>query len=152
VTETRFVHIEELDQVTAQLLTDLSDQGDADVEAGLFAEAIAKYKEALGLVPEPKNNWKVTAWLWTAIGEAELFRSEFAAARTALLEAMSTEHGPGNALVHLRLGQAELALGNKGRARDEFMRAYDRGGLAVFEGEDPQIVAIVKAEIEADDS
>lgn len=42
----------------------------------------------------------------------------------------------GNPFIHLRLGQAQLELGNTDRAADELMRAYMGGGLEIFAMED----------------
>lgn len=134
-----------LDDETVAIVTELCERGDADVEAGRYDDAIAKYRDALGLLPEPAEMWKAATWILTAIGEAALYKGDAAHAKEALLGAVGTESGGTNALVHLRLGQAERALGNVGKAKDELFRAYERGGVSVFEGEDPELFALIEA-------
>jgi tetratricopeptide (TPR) repeat protein len=136
-----------LDDETVAIVTELCERGDADVEAGLYDDAIAKYKDALGLLPEPTQAWKAATWILTAIGEAALYKGDAAHAKEALLGAVGTESGGTNALVHLRLGQAERALGELGRAKDELYRAFERGGVAVFDGEDPELFAMIEARV-----
>jgi tetratricopeptide (TPR) repeat protein len=41
----------------------LSEEGDALAEQSNFNEAIKKYKEALDLLPTPKNQWEASTWL-----------------------------------------------------------------------------------------
>jgi tetratricopeptide (TPR) repeat protein len=144
------VRAEHLDETIVAAVTELCERGDADIEAGRFDDAISKYTDALGMLPEPVAAWRAATWIFTAIGEAMLGKGDFAGAKAALLEAVQTESGNANALVHLRLGQAELGLGEAGRGADELFRAYQRGGVEVFEGEDPQLFALVEPRIRDD--
>lgn len=57
----------------------------------------------------------------------------------------------GNPFLHLRLGQAQLNLGNEDRAADELMRAYMGGGPEVFEIEDGRYLAFLKTRAIIDD-
>jgi tetratricopeptide (TPR) repeat protein len=128
----------------ARAITELCDRGDDDIENGRLDDAIAKYKDALGMLPEPRLAWRASTWILTALGEAHLAKGDPASAREALFEAVRSESGSGNALVHLRLGQAELGIGEPGKAKDELYRAFERGGLAIFEGEDPALFALIE--------
>ncbi len=134
----------DLDDALVQRVTDLCDRGDADVEAGRFPEAIEKYEEALTQVPKPVYAWKVTAWILTALGETYFFDKQYAAAVNAINEAFRCPGAINNPFLHLRLGQAELELGNAGRAKDELRRAYRRAGEDLFKGEDPKYFDLIK--------
>jgi tetratricopeptide (TPR) repeat protein len=141
----------ELDEAIVARITELCEAGDDDVENASYAAGIIKYRQALTLVPKPVFSWKVTIFILTSIAEAHYLDKDFAAARDALNEALRGDGAVGNPFLHLRLGQVELELGNRGRARDELLRAFTRGGEEVFAGEDPRYLAIVKHELEPSD-
>jgi tetratricopeptide (TPR) repeat protein len=140
----------QLDDRIVAAVTERCERGDDDVEAGRFAEAIARYREALALVPNPVHAWAVSIWIHGAIAEAYYLGGEYARARDAIDDAFRCDGAIGNAFLHLRLGQIEDRLGNRGRALDELMRAYTRAGEEVFAGEDPRYLALVKEAIAAD--
>jgi tetratricopeptide (TPR) repeat protein len=140
----------QLDDRIVAAVTSLCERGDDDVEAGRFAEAIARYREALALVPSPVHAWAVSIWIHGAIAEAYYLGGEYARARDAIDDAFRCDGAIGNAFLHLRLGQIEDRLGNRGRALDELIRAYTRSGEDVFAGEDPRYLALVKEAIAGD--
>ncbi len=135
------------DQIVAQV-TELCELGDDDVEAGRYDEAVLKYREALALVPHPVHSWAVSTWILGAIAEAYYLAEDYARARDAINEAFRCDGAIGNAFLHLRLGQIELVLGNRGRALDVLIRAFTRAGEEVFAGEDPKYLTMVKAALE----
>lgn len=134
----------DLDGPLASRITELCERGDDDVEHGRHDDAIAKYREALTLVPRPFYAWKASTWILTALGETLFFKKDYEAARDALNEAMSCHGAAGNPFLHLRLGQVELELGNRARARDELRRAFLRAGAEIFAGEDEKYAAVVE--------
>jgi len=138
----------QLDDAIVARVTELCERGDDDTENGRYDEAIAKYEEALGLVPHPLHAWAVTTWILSAVAEARYLQEDWRRAHEAIMEAFRCEGAIGNAFLHLRLGQVEIALGNKGRGVDELIRAHERGGDDVFEGEDPKYRALVRAALD----
>jgi tetratricopeptide (TPR) repeat protein len=138
----------ELDDGVVASITELCNRGDEDVEASRYADAIARYREALGLVPRPVTAWAVSTWIHAAIAEAHWLAGEDREARDAIDDAFRCEGAIGNAFLHMRLGQVELRLGNRGRALDELIRAFTRSGEEVFEGEDPKYLALVREALE----
>jgi tetratricopeptide (TPR) repeat protein len=139
----------QLDDVIVARITELCERGDDDVEAGLCEAAIEKYEAALALVPRPFHAWAVTTWIFTAIAEARYLQRDHARAKEAIMEAFRCEGAIGNAFLHLRLGQVEIAMGAKGRGLEELIRAHERGGDEVFDGEDPKYLAMVRAALDA---
>jgi tetratricopeptide (TPR) repeat protein len=138
----------ELDDQIVAAITDLCERGDDELEAGRHDEAVALYREALALVPQPLYAWAVTTWILTAVAEARYLQKDWAATKDAIMEAFRSEGAIGNPFLHLRLGQVEIELGLKGRGVDELIRAHERGGDAVFEGEDPRYLAMVRAALD----
>jgi tetratricopeptide (TPR) repeat protein len=138
---------EELSDDIVAEVTELCDRGDDDVEHGRYDEAIARYRAALAKIPAPVFAWKITGWILTALGDTHFFKKDYAAARDAINDAMRCIGAVGNPFLHLRLGQAELELGNRGRARDELWRAFKGAGEDLFAGEDPRYLAVVLEEL-----
>lgn len=138
----------QLDDAIVSRVTELCERGDDDTEAGRYDDAIAKYEEALGLIPRPFYAWAVTTWILSAIAEARYLQRDWTRAREAILEAFRCVGAVGNPFLHLRLGQIEIELGSKGRGLDELIRAHERGGDDVFDGEDPRYLAMVRAALD----
>ncbi len=138
------------DEIVAKV-TELCEMADDDVEAGRYDAAIPKYRDALALVPHPVHAWAVSTWILGAVAEAYYLAGEHVQARDAINEAFLCDGAIGNAFLHLRLGQIELTLGNRGRALDELIRAYTRAGEEVFADEDPKYLSLVKAALEDSD-
>ncbi len=134
-----------LDDTIVHRITQLCELGDDDVENGRYDEAIARYREAFTLVPKPVYAWAVSTFILTSIAEAYFLAGDYARTRDAVNDAFRCDGAVGNPFLHLRMGQAEHFLGNRGRAVDELIRAYERGGEEVFAGEDPKYLAMVKA-------
>jgi len=138
----------ELDDALYARIGTLSDAGDALTEAGDSAGALAKYREAFDLLPEPRTNWEAGTWLMAAIGDTYFHQADYAAGRDTLDQAMHFPEAIGNPFLHLRLGQCQFELGNLDRAADELMRAYMGGGPELFEDEDDKYLRFLAARVE----
>ena len=125
-------------------LTALTERGNRESEAGRFREAMAVFSQALALIPEPQEDWEATTWVLTALGDCAFQLADFAAAHGYLTRAVQAPGGLGNPFIHLRLGQAQLELGNEARAKDELARAYMGGGPEIFEDEAPKYLAFLR--------
>lgn len=127
----------------------LSAEGDASAEQGRYREALAKYAEALGLLPEPTTDWEAATWLLAAIGDAHFLAGDYEPARAALSDAMHCPDAISNPFLHLRLGQSQFELGNLERAEDELTRAYMGAGPSIFKHEDPKYFEYLKSVLNA---
>jgi tetratricopeptide (TPR) repeat protein len=135
---------QELDQELHRRVAELCERGDAHVEAGELDLAVEKYEEALSLLPPPMSRWNASTWILTALGDAFFLKKEWRQARSALDDATRCPRGLDNPFIHLRLGQIELELGNRGRAIDELGRAYLGAAEEIFAGEDPKYLALAE--------
>lgn len=122
----------------------LSEAGDALAEKSEYSAAIAKYTEALRLLPEPITDWEACTWLLVAIGDAHFLSGSYGPARDAFSEATHCPGAIGNPFVHLRLGESQLELGNKDKAANELARAYMGAGVDIFGAEDPKYFQFLK--------
>ena len=110
-----------------------SAEGNGLCEEGRYKDAIAKWGQALRLIPDPKTRWKASTWLYTSLGDAYFQLQQFGECRAACMDALNCPDGVGNPFIHLRLGQACLELGDEVRAADELARAYMGGGKELFD-------------------
>lgn len=119
-------------------ITVLCDAGNNHLGAGEVQRALALFEQALALLPAPPEQWEAATWIFAALADCHFEAGNFEAVRDAARQAVACPGGLGNPFVHLRLGQAQLELGNTERAKDELARAYMGGGDELFEGDDPK--------------
>lgn len=122
----------------------LSEAGNEKAEGRDWSGALAAYRQALNLLPNPLDQWNESTWLLTAIGETLFFMENHEEARDTLRGALMCPGGPDSAFIHLRLGQVEFELQSIDRAKDELARAFMLGGDEVFEGEDPKYWTFIR--------
>lgn len=67
----------ELDDKLYEKVTDLCDEGECLLEEGLYDKALIKYKNALDLLPLPKEEWKVSTWIYSAIGDTYFLKNDY---------------------------------------------------------------------------
>lgn len=123
-------------------------EGDRLVEQGQPGEAYQSYMAALRLVPEPAESFEATTWILAALGDLYFHAGDFPQAVTVLSDAMHCPGAIGNPFLHLRLGQAQLEVGNAERAADELSRAYMGGGSEIFDEDDPKYFAFLKTRLQ----
>jgi len=98
--------------------------------------AIAKWTQALTLLPEPKADWEAFIWLSTSLGDAHYRRKRYGLARHHFLDALNAPGGIDNLFIHYRLGQCQLKLGERAKAMEELLKAYMLDGEDIFTMED----------------
>lgn len=115
---------------------------------GNLEKAVARYEEALDLIPEPREESVYATQLLTAIGEQYFLNGRHDEAFEAFSQAVRCKGGLGLSHIHLRLGQLRYGRGEMVRAKDELMRAYMGSGRLVFEGEDPKYYELIRGDVE----
>lgn len=130
--------------MTTQLPADISekidviaDRGNALMDNQAFAEAEATFREGLGLLPEPLEQWSATLWFLSSIGDAQWYAGNHESGRDTWRDAI-LYGGLGNPFVHLRCGQTLFELGEQEEAAGELLRALLIAGAEIFEPE-PEI-------------
>ena len=127
-----------LNEETHVQIKKLCAKGDALVEQKDFESALTCYRDALNLVPIPREPWEATTWILAAIGDLHFAAGEMEKALNALEDAVRCVGGLGNPFIHLRLGECCFELGETDRAADELTRAYMGAGREIFEQENPK--------------
>jgi tetratricopeptide (TPR) repeat protein len=143
---------EELPDEIHRRITELSEAGDALANESHYEHAIRLYKEALQLLPEPKDRWEAGTWLLVAIGDALYYQGGFNEAHTYFRAAQKYPDGLENPLIFLRIGECLVEMGNdEDEAADALMRAYMLEGAEIFENEDPKYLRFLKEHADIED-
>lgn len=130
---------EELPPELADKLRDLGARGDAlarEDESG--PAAIALFREALSLVPEPKEDYLVTTWLLVAIGDTAYLDGDLATAAEAFRKVGHCEGWHTNPFTWLRRGQIAFDTGDMDQALGDLASAFMLGGYEIFDSVDDQ--------------
>lgn len=94
--------------------------------------AVAQWRQALALLPEPKSQWEAWTWLNASIGDANRQGLALEDAKAALLDALGGPEGNENPFILLRLGQTLVDLGDTNCGVEYLLRAYMLDGNEVF--------------------
>lgn len=114
--------------------------------AGHPRSAIGGYMRALEMIPSGRCP-RARAAVLLAIGDAAVRGGQPRLAVHCLQDAIRVCGELCNPLLYLRLGQAQLELGDLLQAGDQLYRAHTLGrGDAEFEGEDPKYLAFLQAQ------
>lgn len=124
-------------------IVELCADGDALAGRGKYADAVARYRTAWMLLPEPREQWTAASWIHVAIADAHFLAGEFAEAIAPLDMALRAGE-IGNPFVHLRRGECMLETGNRDEAIQELTRAYMGAGREIFVNEDPKYLDVLR--------
>ncbi|MGI9526002.1 MAG: tetratricopeptide repeat protein [Weeksellaceae bacterium] len=121
--------IEKIDEL-AQQGNDLFDKND-------FNQAIKVWEQALELIPEDKNLYAESQWLYTSIGDAYFYLKDFEKALETFNKAKANieNNAYGNPFIMLRLGQSYLENNLTNEGKEFLLRAYMIEGKEIFEDE-----------------
>lgn len=129
-------------------IKEICDEGDVLIEMGDYGNAFENFKEALGLIPEPKESYTITASIIAGLGDVYFNSGSFEQAREVFSDMMHCTGAIGNPYFHFRLGKSQLELGNIERAADELARAYMGAGKEIFESDHPKYFEFLKTKLE----
>jgi tetratricopeptide (TPR) repeat protein len=138
----------ELEPQVDERIQALCEEGDQLADEELYPEAREKYIEALKLLPDPKNNWEASTWIYVAIGDTYFFSDNFRKMLDYFENAVQCPGGLGNPFIHLRLGQAYFEQKNLEKSADELTRAYMGADIDIFVDDDPKYLAFLETKIE----
>ncbi|MCB1326642.1 MAG: hypothetical protein H7A21_04225 [Spirochaetales bacterium] len=125
-------------------IVSLCNAGDECLERDDFAGGLAFFDRALRLVPEPKDHWEASTWIFAARGDAHFLQGNHGEAAISLRAAMKCPGGPGNPFVSLRLGQSLLETGEAAEAQEYLLRAFMAEGESIFADADPKYIGAIR--------
>ena len=134
----------ELNDEIYNRITELSDEGNELAEDENFEAAVAKFAEALELIPSPKTDWEAATWLYASIGDMHYSLGRYEAAANNLFDALNCPGGFENPFIHLRLGESLCELGRDEKAKEHLLQAYMLDGEDVFADEDPKYFDVIE--------
>lgn len=139
---------EELPEEIYQQIELLSEAGNALAEAENYDAALAKFGEALQLLPAPKHEWEASTWLHASIGDMQFFKGDYAAAANSFFDALNGPDAATIGFVQLRLGECLLELKQEEPALEHLLRAYMLEGAEIFAEEDSRYFDFLKSHVE----
>lgn len=134
----------ELDDITYDKITALTDKGNSLMETGDFKQALSVFETAFTLIPQPKEEWEVTSWVYAAIGDAYFFMENYTLALNAFMSAMTCLDDFSNPFIPLRIGQCFYETGQLDKGKEYLLRAYMLEGDELFEEEDVKYLNFLK--------
>lgn len=106
-------------------------------------DAIYEWEQAAYLLPDPKEEWGISCWLFSHIGEVYFSMRDFEASDEFFRWAISSPGGRTNYHLYLRLGESCLELENKEEAMEFLLNAYEFEP-SCFEKEDSKYLSFIK--------
>jgi tetratricopeptide (TPR) repeat protein len=140
--------MKELSDAILDRIDSICEEADLLFEDEKSEEAIAKYNEALTLLPEPIEEYEPSAWLISSIGDVHFFDEKYGEALGHFEHAIGCVDSEENPYLLLRIGQCHFELGEMDEAEDAMHEAYAIEGEEIFEEEDPKYLEFLKSKID----
>lgn len=140
--------MKELSDAILDRIDAICEEADLLFEEEKSEEAIAKYNEALTLLPEPIEEYEPSAWLISSIGDVHFFDEKYDLALAQFEHAIGCVDSEENPYLLLRIGQCHFELGEMEEAEDAFHEAYAIEGEEIFEEEEPKYLEFLKSKMQ----
>ncbi|CAK7031598.1 MAG: hypothetical protein DELT_02813 [Desulfovibrio sp.] len=136
----------ELPEDVQEALDEICEQGNEAMDENDPEEALAFFRQAVDILPEPAEKWEAYSWLCAAQGDAQFGMQDFTGALEQFREAYNlSDPDEVNPFVLLRLGQCFLRLGDEKNAAEYLLRAYMLEGEEIFEDDEDDFTFLKKA-------
>ena len=111
-------------------------------------EALACFRSAWDLLPDPKEDRDVASRLLTAMGDCYFFLCRWDECHSTFQHLVKGWDMIDNPFIRLRLGQSLFELGNTKEACNWMLPAYLEEGAELFDGEDPKYLDYLKGQLD----
>jgi len=140
----------ELSDAVSDQIESLSEEGNDFFDDEDYEKAIAVWKKALKLIPQPQNTFAETLWLETSIGDAYFMMGNHQEAFPHFLNAKSNieENAYENPFIMLRVGQLYFEANDFKNAKEYLLRAYMFEGKEIFEGSKEKYFEFLKENVD----
>lgn len=112
----------------------LSEQGNDHIDADEPTAALAAWRTAYELLPEPRRQWDAALWLLASMAEAHYLLEDYPAVCDAMRDALNAPGGNENPYVHYMMGKALLRLQDD-KALESLLKAYMLDGVDIFDSD-----------------
>jgi len=140
--------VSKLDPELFQQIRSICEHAGNLVQMGEDDFAISKYYEALGLVPDPKSDYSISTFIYTALGEEYFSMKDYAEAGKCFLKAHKCPGGEDIGQISFRIGQCLEECGERKMAQDFLCQAYLLDGDKLFSKANPKYYKIIRSEVE----
>lgn len=137
-----------LDPELFQQIRSLCEHAGNLVQMGEDEFAISKYYEALILVPDPKSDYSISTFIYTALGEEYFTMKDYAEAGKCFMKAYKCPGGENIGQINFRIGQCLEECGERKMAQDFLCQAYLLDGDELFARANPKYYKIIRSEVE----
>ncbi len=125
-------------------ITDLTENAESALNEGDDETAKELYMTALMLIPEPRENYEPSTFIYAGLGDIAFYDGDYNEALKYFLSGYNCPDAEGNPFFELRLGQCYYQLDNEARAKDHLHNAYEIEGEEIFEDEDEEYFDLIK--------
>jgi len=123
-------------------------EGEEFADEELDEEALARFRAAWDLLPEPKEGHELAFRTLLALADSHFHLGHWRKCQRILQGMLCWWDETGNSFILLRLGQCALELGNDSEAKNWLVGAFGFGGLEVVESEDPKYWAFLRERLD----
>jgi len=134
------------EDITAQVGR-LFAEGEAFADAEDDEQALARFRAAWDLLPDPKEEQGLAVQVLAAIANSHFYRGDWDECRQAVQDAFRCGADVANPFLRLRLGQSLYELGDEAEAANWLVPVYLAEGRRPFEDEDPKYLEFFRARL-----
>lgn len=131
-------------------IVELSEKGNDYMDEEDLSAAVDVWEDALELIPEPRNQYGESVWLFASIGDAYFLQDDFDTAASYFEQAVGNleENAYLNPFIMLRLGQSYLENGDEAKAKEFLLRAYLLENKEIFEDEEEKYLDFLRTHVD----
>jgi tetratricopeptide (TPR) repeat protein len=125
----------------------LIQQGNALQGMSKYREALKPYMEAYLLLPQPKEDWDVSATLFKALGDCNFNLQEYGTADYFYNQVLLAVDGYESAEAWLGIGKSRFELGDMKKAQEAFLNAYMLAGKDIYTDNDIKYFKFLRSSV-----
>jgi hypothetical protein len=123
-------------------------EGEKLADAEEDAEALARFRAAWNVLPEPKDEQELAGRILAAIADSHFHLGEWEECWRAVQHAFRCGEDINNRFLRLRLGQSLYELGDEQEAANWLVPVYIQEGREPFESDDPKYLEFFWARLD----
>lgn len=122
----------------------LSKEGNQAIEDDNLDYAIECFQNALNLIPEPREEFSSTTWLYAGLGDVYFIQDEYDTSLEYFMRAYNENEDYSNPYVLYMMGKCYYELDNVIKAKEFLKQAYMLVGEDIFQGDNQKYINLVE--------